>query len=100
MSRVVRAESFSSPLLGGPIGISVQPTLHVWEVDISTAALPYLAEARRLLGDVPSPPIIGWISDHASLDRAVLIMPVAVLIAGAIWIYAAWRGGRHAGEAA
>jgi sugar phosphate permease len=54
----------------------------------------------HVLGDVPSPPIIGWISDHASLDRAVLIMPVAVLIAGAIWVYAAWRGGRRAGEAA
>lgn len=54
----------------------------------------------HVLGDVPSPPIIGWISDHASLDRAVLIMPVAVLIAGAIWTYAAWRGGRRAGEAA
>jgi predicted MFS family arabinose efflux permease len=54
----------------------------------------------HVLGDVPSPPIIGWLSDHASLDRAVLIMPVAVLIAGAIWVYAAWRGGRHAGEAA
>jgi hypothetical protein len=46
-----------------------------------------------VLGDVPSPPLIGWLSDHSSLDRAVLIVPVAVLLCGAIWTYAAWRGG-------
>jgi len=47
----------------------------------------------HVLGDVPSPPLIGWLSDHSSLDRAVLIVPVAVLLCGAIWTYAAWRGG-------
>jgi MFS family permease len=48
----------------------------------------------HLLGDVPSPPLIGWISDVASLDRGVLIVPVAILLAGAIWTLEAWLGGR------
>jgi MFS family permease len=49
----------------------------------------------HFLGDIPSPPIIGAIS-HAtsSLARAFLIVPVAVVVAGLIWIYAAWRGHR------
>jgi len=46
----------------------------------------------HVLGDVPSPTVLGAISDATSLARAVLIIPVAVLASGAIWTYAAWRG--------
>jgi hypothetical protein len=46
----------------------------------------------HLLGDVPSPPLIGRLSDATSLDRAFLIVPVAIVIAGLIWCVAAWRG--------
>jgi MFS family permease len=45
----------------------------------------------HLLGDIPSPPLIGWLSDISSLERAFLVIPVAVLAAGLIWIYAASR---------
>lgn len=45
----------------------------------------------HLLGDIPSPPLIGRISDATSLEHAFLIVPLAVLIGGAIWTYAAWR---------
>jgi MFS family permease len=48
----------------------------------------------HLLGDVPSPPLIGYLSDVSSLQRAFLIVPVAVLAGGVIWSYAAWRGSR------
>ncbi len=51
--------------------------------------------AIHVLGDVPSPPLIGWISDTSSLDRAVLIVPVAVLTAGLVWTLEAWLGGRR-----
>ena len=51
--------------------------------------------AIHLLGDVPSPPLIGRLSDISSLDRAVLIVPIAVLAAGAIWTLEAWLGGRQ-----
>ena len=46
----------------------------------------------HVLGDVPSPPLIGRLSDASSLDRAFLIVPVAIVVAGAIWCVAAWRG--------
>jgi len=48
----------------------------------------------HLLGDVPSPTLIGWISDRSTIQQGVLVIPVAVVVSGAIWILAAWRGGR------
>jgi hypothetical protein len=48
----------------------------------------------HLLGDVPSPVILGRISERSSLAAAVLIIPVAIAISGLIWVYAAWRGDR------
>ncbi|HJQ38566.1 MAG TPA: MFS transporter [Thermoanaerobaculia bacterium] len=48
------------------------------------------------LGDIPSPPLIGWLSDRSSLEQGFLVVPVAILISGLIWIYAAWRGQRRA----
>jgi fucose permease len=56
--------------------------------------------AIHLLGDVPSPPLIGLISDHSSLARGVLVVPVAILLAGAIWTFEAWLGGRRERPAA
>jgi hypothetical protein len=52
------------------------------------------------LGDVPSPALLGVLSDRTSLAEAVLIIPVAVLVGGFIWTYAAWRGGRQVGAEA
>jgi MFS family permease len=49
----------------------------------------------HLFGDVPSPPLIGAISDASSLGQAVLIVPVAVVLGGAIWVWAAIRGERE-----
>jgi MFS family permease len=46
----------------------------------------------HVLGDVPAPPLIGFLSDHGTLANAVLVIPVAVLVSGVIWTYAAWRG--------
>ena len=45
----------------------------------------------HILGDVPSPSLVGIISDARSLGEAVLIIPVAVLLSGVIWTYAATR---------
>jgi sugar phosphate permease len=58
----------------------------------------------HLLGDVPSPILIGSVSDHleprlgeaAALGHAVLMVPGAILIAGIIWLLAARRGIRGA----
>src|SRR5207302_468821 len=57
----------------------------------------------HLLGDVPSPVLIGHLSDLSSLGNAVLIVPVAVAVCGAVWLIAAkvsgaGSGGRKGGE--
>jgi len=48
------------------------------------------------LGDVISPPLIGAISDRVSLEQAVKIVPLAVLIGGVVWIFAARAQSRQA----
>ncbi len=53
--------------------------------------------AIHALGDVPSPWLIGRISDASSLRAAVQLVPLAVLLAGGIWTFAAFWGGRLTG---
>jgi MFS family permease len=49
----------------------------------------------HILGDAISPFLIGGVSDATgSLERAMLIVPVAVVVGGAIWTLGAWLGGR------
>ena len=43
----------------------------------------------HVLGDVPSPLLIGIVSDHTSLLQAVKLVPAAILVSAAIWIFAA-----------
>ena len=45
----------------------------------------------HLLGDVPSPPLIGALSDATSLGTAFLALPAVIALAGAIWLHAAKR---------
>ncbi|HEY8019532.1 MAG TPA: MFS transporter, partial [Thermoanaerobaculia bacterium] len=52
--------------------------------------------AIHLLGDVPSPPLVGILSDHSSLGQAFLVLPAAIAVGGLVWLYAAWRGERQA----
>lgn len=54
----------------------------------------------HIMGDVPSPPLIGYISDQSSLSDGVMLVPIAIAIAGLIWIYAAWSEGRSRGRKA
>ena len=42
-------------------------------------------------GDVPSPWLIGRLSDATSLGSAVLLVPAAILVAGLVWTLAALR---------
>ena len=43
----------------------------------------------HLFGDIPSPPLIGYLSDRSSLEHAFLIVPLAIVLAGVIWMIAA-----------
>ena len=48
----------------------------------------------HLLGDIPSPPLIGHLSDVGSLENAVLVVPLAIALGGLIWLAAARAGVR------
>jgi MFS transporter, Spinster family, sphingosine-1-phosphate transporter len=39
----------------------------------------------HFLGDVISPPLIGWVADQSSLGVGVLMVPVAVAVGGIVW---------------
>jgi MFS transporter, Spinster family, sphingosine-1-phosphate transporter len=52
--------------------------------------------AIHLFGDVPSPVIIGHISNAESLARAVLIVPLAIAVGGLIWLVSAHVAARSA----
>jgi MFS family permease len=67
----------------------VAPEMRATSVALSILAI-------HVLGDVPSPPLVGFVSDHSSLAKAMLILPFAFAIGGLIWIGAAWRGERAA----
>jgi MFS family permease len=60
----------------------------------SAVALSILA--IHLLGDVPSPPLVGLLSDRTSLGAAMLLLPAFIALGGAVWLYAAWREDRAA----
>jgi predicted MFS family arabinose efflux permease len=63
---------------------------------LRAAAMALSIFAIHVLGDAISPTLIGWWSDRDTLAHAVLIIPGAVVAAGVVWIYAAWRGERVA----
>jgi len=50
--------------------------------------------AIHLFGDVPSPPLLGAISDATSLATAFLLIPAVIALAGILWLHAAYRGDR------
>lgn len=75
----------------GPINSAivnfVSPTERATAVALSILGI-------HLLGDVPSPPLIGALSDATSLGTAFLILPAVIAVAGGVWLYAAARGTR------
>lgn len=64
---------------------AVKPTERATAVGLSVFVM-------HFVGDIPSPTLIGALSDRSSLEQAFLIVPVAIVIAGSIWCFAAWRG--------
>jgi sugar phosphate permease len=76
----------STGLINSAIVNVVAPTERATAVALSILAI-------HLLGDVPSPFLIGVISDATSLSAAFRVVPVAILIAGLIWLWAARSPG-------
>jgi sugar phosphate permease len=75
--------------------LSTSPINAVIVGDVSPAARAAAMAASiftiHLLGDVPAPLLIGRLSDLTSLAQAVLVVPVAIVVGGAVWLYAAGR---------
>lgn len=77
----------------GPINVVL---VSVVAVRIRATAMAVSIFVIHLLGDAAAPWVIGTVSDRAGLSNAVLIMPAAVALSGAIWLAGAWRGARRA----
>jgi MFS transporter, Spinster family, sphingosine-1-phosphate transporter len=80
----------------GPVNAAIANIVSPFE-RASAMALSILV--IHLLGDVPSPPVIGHLAVAGSLARAVMIVPVALAIGGVIWLLCA-RADRRATYAA
>jgi MFS family permease len=70
----------------GPINAAITNLVTATE---RASAIALSVFAIHLLGDVLSPPLIGALSDRTSLESAVKIVPVAVVLGGVIWLWAA-----------
>lgn len=72
----------------GPINSHI---VNVVRPEIRTMAVAVSVFSIHALGDILSPVLVGAISDRSSLSTAVLILPVAALGGGAIWVWGAWK---------
>jgi len=77
------AAEFLLFLSTGPVNVVI---VNVVPVGARAMAVAVSIFVIHLLGDAISPPIIGLLADISSLSRAVLIVPVAVALSGALWI--------------
>ncbi len=76
----------------GPINSAIVNDVLPWQRAAAVAACNF---AIHVLGDVPSPPLLGALSDATSLASAVLLVPVAFLVGGAVWTWGALTGRRE-----
>jgi len=82
---IVAAELFLF-MSTGPINAAIANLASPFE---RASAIALSVFAIHLLGDVPSPPLIGYLADAGSLSRAVLLVPVALAVAAVIWLVCA-----------
>ena len=70
----------------GPVNTAIVEAV---EPSVRGRAMGASIVAIHLLGDVPSPPLIGWLAERHSLQTAMLLVPAAVLVSALLWIAAA-----------
>ena len=84
----------------GPVNTLILETA---PVNLRASAMAVSIFAIHLFGDMWSPEIVGRLADSfgGNLQRAVLILPVALILAGALWVALALKMRRgHAHHAA
>jgi MFS transporter, Spinster family, sphingosine-1-phosphate transporter len=73
----------------GPVNTLILETV---PVNLRASAMAMSIFTIHLLGDVPSPLIVGWLSDLLqSLQIALLILPVALAVGAGLWLVLALR---------
>ncbi|HET7451519.1 MAG TPA: MFS transporter [Thermoanaerobaculia bacterium] len=75
----------------GPVNSAI---VNAVPADRRASAVALSTFAIHLFGDVPSPPLLGAISDATSLASAFLLVPAVIAAAGIVWLWAAARGAR------
>jgi MFS transporter, Spinster family, sphingosine-1-phosphate transporter len=70
----------------GPINAALVSSVTPWQRATGAGLCMFVI---HVLGDVPSPTLIGYLSHRGSLAQAVLIVPGAILLSGIIWLVAA-----------
>ncbi|PWK07457.1 spinster family MFS transporter [Tumebacillus permanentifrigoris] len=73
------------------VGVAASLIFDVTEPGVWNTANAFAMFMMHLLGDIPSPVIVGYISDKASLTTAFAVMPIAMLFASVCF----WRASRH-----
>jgi MFS family permease len=80
----------------GPVNTLILETV---PVNLRASAMAMSIFMIHLFGDIWSPEIVGRLSDHwGSLQKAVLILPVALIVCAALWLTLALRIRRNATE--
>ncbi len=70
----------------GPINAAIINSVDVTERASAFALSTFVI---HLFGDVPSPVIIGHLSEASSLGQAVLIVPAVIVVSGLVWLLGA-----------
>ncbi len=86
---------FFAFLSTGPINVVI---VTVVPVAMRATAMAMSIFVIHLLGDLPSPPILGRVADTRGFVVAALIVPVVLGISGIIWTGTAMWGGRSSSE--
>ena len=72
----------------GPINVVIVSAV---PADVRAMAMAVSIFVIHALGDAISPPLIGLLADARGLALAVLIVPAALAVSGAIWTMTAWK---------
>ena len=75
----------------GPINVVL---VSVVPVGMRATAMAVSILAIHLFGDAAAPWLLGALSDSLGLATAVLAVPLAIALSGAVWTYGAWSRAR------
>lgn len=82
----------------GPVNTLI---LETTPANLHASAMAISIFAIHLFGDLWSPELVGRLADAlgGNLQRAVLVLPLALLVAAGFWLALVWRTGKEGGKA-